>query len=450
MSFNYTVKKGDTLNKIANAHGFRNYKDAGIRSDSLQSYKNKVPLRKDQHYADVIGVGEEITLENYDPNNIQIETQLAEKQAELKDKQSQLAEVQKQPTTQTKTEASTSGNIAYNNFIASKAEIQENQEVWAEEQQAKYDKRYDSDLAFHNAQYASDVQEAKDMFALRIKEQVRMDTLSTDRRKAYGKAQGGIYKPLMFYDAVKESEQEAQDNLSRLEGQRKILLDNIKMAFEKGKAGLSADLEDQYEKIVIDMQDNIRKQIDESRKTYELQTKLRKEEEAKDVKEREEDIKRLQAFVSLNREEYENLTPEEINEKAEEAMLKFGMEKWEAESAIMAGKEVDYKQEKTKAEIAKIEEQTRTEAQKGITEKSKQYKNYKDADKEDDGGEVPFTNAEKKSLEQAGLGDAGRQQKLDFLAWGKDKDDSRYANKYPPESSDVSGKQGDFRSKYNY
>ena len=28
----YIVKKGDTLNDIANAHGFKNYKDAGINS----------------------------------------------------------------------------------------------------------------------------------------------------------------------------------------------------------------------------------------------------------------------------------------------------------------------------------------------------------------------------------------------------------------------------------
>ncbi len=58
MSFNYTVKKGDTLNKIANAHGFRNYKDAGVSSVPSGNF-------------DLIREGETVSLENYDPNNIQ-------------------------------------------------------------------------------------------------------------------------------------------------------------------------------------------------------------------------------------------------------------------------------------------------------------------------------------------------------------------------------------------
>jgi hypothetical protein len=428
MPFKYTTKKGDTLNKIANQFGFRNYKDAGIRSVASGNF-------------DQIGIGEQIVLENYDPNRVQTSPTATPPVISSKDNAQAFADNKNKletilagqrpdattgeptpeptptptPTPEGGTGAPTNEQII-NDPLYTKSRADDRAKIAQatvnnQQEVDDYTASIGTRLQDVDAVTRSAIERITLTANKRIKEQERINTINTDRVRAYGVGGSGIYKPIQFSDAITERERKGAEEVQELERLRDSAIAEAENAGRLGKSNLLAEkLEG-----LNDIEDRLRTKLSaidkESDEQYNLLVKLRKEKEAERLKKVEEVTNRLKAFISLNKDEYENMTPEQIEEKVAEVMRVSNLSYSEAYNAIMDGIQVDLKDVKTQAEIEKIKAQTATEAERAKTERSKQAKNYRTDDKKDE----DFTNTQKQKLEQAGLGDAERQQKLDFF-----------------------------------
>jgi hypothetical protein len=457
MSFKYKVQQGDTLNKIANKHGFRNYKDAGISSVPSGNF-------------DLIRAGEEVSLDNYNPNNIQslptpTPPVLSSKDnaQEFNDNRNKLDNIlagQRPEDNGNKpidikpidkpieTKQPKPDNTQVINdplYLKSRADDQakiDTARTNMEQDKTDYLASITTRLADVDAVTKSAIDRITATAERRINEQNRINAVNTDRVRAYGLGRGGAeYKPIMFSDAVTERERKGADEIARLERERDTA---IREAETAGRLGKSAILKEKLSDL-NDIEDRMRERFGEieaeSEKQYQTLRTLRKEKEVERLKKVKDMQERLQAFVSLHSDEYQNMSDEEIEQKVAEVM-RAGLSYSEAYSAIMDGMQVDFDAEKskasiakTKAEVAKIKEQTKTEAQKGKTEQSKQYKNYKDADKEDSKDDL--TTTQKQKIEQAGLGDASRKQKLDFLHGEAGGDSTVYSERQYAEDAEV-------------
>ncbi len=262
MSYNYTVQAGDSLNSIAQAHGFANYKDAGITSVPSGNF-------------DKINPNETITLNNYDPSKVStiaptsspvvsstdntqqyktdsntIDTligSLNKKVDPLTKEVTSTTDTTKpnapidpvtgQPKVDT-TATDTTGNAVFDNLqkeAKSKADA-----LTAKQAQDKidYTNLWNTSLANLNASTASTISAINTTYDKRIAEQNRINNLNIDRVKAYGLANGGQYTPIAFSDSVTNREREASDLITSLESQRNDLINKANMARNDGETAL--------------------------------------------------------------------------------------------------------------------------------------------------------------------------------------------------------------------
>lgn len=277
MSYTYKVKQGDTLNAVAQAHGFANYKDAGISSVPSGNF-------------DMIRPDEEITLGNYDPNKVttvptktspiisstdnqqqfrndstSIDTLIGSLNTKVDPVTGQKTDVKETTTTDTKTglpktettAETTTGNAIFDN-LQKEAKVKSDALLAKqEEDKVSYNNLWNTSLANLNATTQNAINTINTTYDKRIKEQQRINTLNIARVQAYGLGNGGQYTPIAFSDAVTDRELEASDNISALESQRNDLINKAKFARDEGETALMRKNLEDLQKI----DDNINKQL---------------------------------------------------------------------------------------------------------------------------------------------------------------------------------------------
>ncbi len=405
MSFTYTVKSGDTLNSISNKYGFSNYKKAGISSVPSGNFN-------------LIHPGEKITLNNYDPNAVG--TPLAKNPPVISSKDhatqfttnknnlDNILSGQKPqdnstplpttpqdtapanilptdtttPTTPTQpNDVSSIGSLYQNSKNAEQLQItQATNQMNAEK--TNFLNTINTRLANIDATTKATTERITALAQSRIDEQTRINQINTDRIKAYGLANGGLYEPVQYTSAVTQKETQGALAISKIEQARDSAISQAEIAARQGKSSLLAQKMDTISKFESNLRSNLMNIENESAKQYSMLIQVRKAKQAENIKALQEMQARVTAFVELHSDEYKNLTPEQISQKITQIMTQTNMGYSQAYNAIMAGinsnansSAPDLKAALTQAEINKTNAQTKTEA-------TKQYKNIQEANKQ--------------------------------------------------------------------
>ncbi len=396
MSFTVKVQAGDTLNSISNRYGFRNYKDAGITSVKSGNF-------------DKIGVGESISLQNYDPNKVKTSGAGTPSVISSKDNAKQVEDNTNfikdrlginQNTDAKQSDSNNTGNTTIDNkstqqgtdntkkkdttvtntstvdtaYTKAQADIkikQDNAKVQMQSNKDSFISSIENRLTLNNSSYSVQLQDINRIWDKRLKVQERLNSLRDNRIRAYGVAGSAIYQPTQYTGAITQSEQDSADKISELESLRQQALSQAKLAYEKGNSIILADKRDEISKLEQNMTEQYSKIAKDGNTQYKLLVQAEKEKKAQDKIARDKLIAEIVAKVSIQKDKYTNMTPEEIDAVVTQLQSKYNLGYADAYNAIMDGIQADLKRSKTQAEIDRINAQVKTET-------SKQYKNYKD------------------------------------------------------------------------
>jgi len=444
---NYVVQKGDTLNDIASRFGYKNYKDAGITSVPSGNF-------------DLIRPGETITLGGSNNNvpGYQDTTPVVssvDSSSQFKTDSEELDSVMN-PATDTNGEETDedagagnendnnnnpnltndgvttddNGNIVTGDPIFDRLQADAFAEsadakAQAEEVKEEYESLFSQELDAINERARTARREIRATFGQRIKEQQRINKVNTDRVRAYGLSSGqAMLTPIMWSDAVTEREREGASIIKDLRNQRQIAIDQANNARNQGRADLlTASLENirNVEKRLNEKLDKIQA---ESEAQYELLVNMRKEQETEFRNKQIESLQKIQAFFSLNDEEYKNASPEEKTKLIEEIANKYGLKYHEVFSAIEEATQVDFdaeasrlENEKLKSEIEATDALGRQRDASASNSWASEAKTRKETELlgEDDVQGNDYTDQEKRKLREAGLADATTEQKDKYL-----------------------------------
>lgn len=348
MAFTYTVKQGDTLNSIANRYGFKNYKEAGVSAVPSGNF-------------DVIKEGEQITLGNYDPNNIKtfqntppIVSSLDNKAEFLNNSDkitkidnafsgiyngknvsvtgykdnpdgtttnylsdgttSKVTNTKNADGTITQKEVETTGDPVYDALLKQNKEEAVKLETEKANKKADYEALFNTSLANLDATAKSTIDRINTSYDQRIKEQERINRLNVDRVKAYGLASGGQYTPIDFGDAVSMREQEGSDKIKSLESERTNLIAQAKVARDNGSSQLLRQKLQDLDKVDNDIRKQLNEVEAESDKRYKMLRDIRLDEEKKAKERRDKAVARISSIAPMYSAQYEKMTPEEKNQ----------------------------------------------------------------------------------------------------------------------------------------
>ena len=420
---NYTVKPGDTLNKIANSYGYKDYKEAGITSVPSGNF-------------DLIRPGETITIGgSADTSKVgsfsstPIVTSLDSKNQFEKDS-SELDKIVNAPVLPDDTQApedttkdtadttkTSSGDKTYDAFRESADAAKLKAEEEANSVLKEYDSLYKLELAAIDAKTRSTVNSLKQSFAQRIEEQKRINKVNVDRVKAYGLGGSSAqYLPIMWSDAITERERDGAEEVNGLERERQNLIDLAKAAQREGNAALLSQRITDYNNVKEKLNKRLSEIEADSAKQYEMLRKIRQEQEADFQQKKEEAKLRLQAYYQLNPDEVENLSPEEKEALVNTLSAKYGFENYEVLGVIDSVNAVDYESMKSQAEIDRINAQTGASNASAAAAYALAAQRNKQTEKLDDpNSDSSYTSTEDNKLRQAGLADAPQNVKDDFL-----------------------------------
>jgi len=456
--FKYTVKKEDSagLNSIVSRFGFSNYREAGVSSVPSGNF-------------DLIRPGDEITLNNYDPNKVGTITDQppaisSEDNSRVYDEGS--AKIDNQDTAikayldslNTDTAKTTdvapptidvdgkqdgetrgvepTGDAAtdtYLKYVNTKQIEADNEIKAAEKKRLQREQLFKTSLAALDATTNAILNSINLTYDKVLSEQKRINSLNIARMKAYGLGSGAYYTPISFSNAMSVREAEAANKVADLEDKRNNLIAQAKNARDKGEVGLMQEKFDNLDKIDDEMRSTLRDIEKDVRSQYDLFRKYAREQEDAHKKKVEDSKKALLSVSTKFVDDYEKdkegfiqsflnnptvqLTYADIFETMEQALLN-------KKTAITTGKKSTLALQKSEADIARVKMlNTKTQAE---------------IDKINRGGtEEDFTATENKKLEQAGLSGVSRQQKLDYLYM----DDLDYEEKYEGEGG------GDLKSR---
>lgn len=319
MAFKYKVQSGETLNTIASRYGFANYKQAGISSVPSGNF-------------DLVRPGEEITLENYNPAEVktfgetppvvssqdgageykslgaEVDKKLATNY-QYKLPNGQIVEIgypeynkellagatyvgggtgtdplAKTTTGGTGTEKpafQSSGDKLYDEYLKSQETVKTEGAALEETKKSEVNALLPKTLTLLDQQYSSSVANITNTYEKLIKEQTRINKVNIDRTKAYGLGAGAQYMPLEYTSAVSEKEQDAADEISKLENDRNDLLAKAKAARDSGEIAALRDNMKDLNDVEEKMRAKTKALSDEVQKRYELTVAVRKEQETK-------------------------------------------------------------------------------------------------------------------------------------------------------------------------
>lgn len=378
MAFVYTVKDTDTagLNSIVSRFGYANYKDAGISSVPSGNF-------------DVIRAGDQITLPNYNPNNVQTIGSTPPVVSSKDNAQQYRDDSTKLDGIVSAFEQGQSGNTSteadkktetYTPFATGDKKIVDGKEVtqttgdpildklnkWETEQGAKfqetaaankanYESLYQTSLAAVDATAQATINNINSTYDKRIAEQNRINKLNIDRVKAYGLASGGQYTPISFGDAISNREQEAADKISELDSQRNSLIAQAKAARDAGASQLLRDKLNDLDKVDGQLRKNLADVEAEADKQYKLLRDLRQEEEKKHTAALEKMRTNLAAIAPQYADEYGSLSDKEkdafIEKVSKQTGLDYATIYGVLEGAVTAKEKAALDKKKTEADI---------------------------------------------------------------------------------------------------
>lgn len=353
MAFNYTVKQGDTLNSIANRYGFKNYKEAGVSAVPSGNF-------------DVIKEGEQITLGNYNPNNVQtfgstppVISSLDNKVQFMQDSD-KISNIDKAfsgiyggetktttdtskttvtptSTTTSDTTVETTGDPVYDNILKQNKAEEVKLQADREQKKADYESLYQTSLTNLDATARATLDRINNSYDRRIKEQERINKLNIDRTRAYGLANGGQYTPIDFGDAVTIRETEASDKINSLEAERTDLINQAKMARDTGASTLLRQKLQDLDKVDADIRTQLKAVEEESDKRYKILRDIRTAEETKAKERRTKAIAQIASVAPMYSAEYEKMTPEEKNTFIQQIVNQTGIDYATIYGTIEAG-----------------------------------------------------------------------------------------------------------------
>ncbi len=386
MAFVYTVKDTDTagLNSIVSRFGYSNYKDAGITAVPSGNF-------------DVIRAGDQITLPNYDPNNVQTigstppvvsSKDNAQQYRDDSNKLDGITSAFEQGQKDT-TKDSTAGKTTetYTPFATGAEKTVDGKTVvettgdpildklnkWETEQDARfqqtaaankanYESLYQTSLAAVDATAQATINNINSTYDKRIAEQNRINKLNIDRVKAYGLSSGGQYTPISFGDAISNREQEAADKISELDSQRNSLIAQAKAARDAGASQLLRDKLEDLDKIDEQLRKNLSNVEAEADKQYKLLRDLRQEEEKKHTAALDKMRTNLAAIAPQYADEYGSLSDEEKDKFIEKVSKQTGLD-----YATIYGVLESSVADKEKAALEKKKTEADIEATKALT-----------------------------------------------------------------------------------
>lgn len=423
MPVTYKVKKGDTLNSIAQRYGYSDYKEAGISSVPSGNF-------------DLIRPDEEITIGNATGGVGDIKTNPIVTSQDLsqqfKDDSNSLDSIinapklEDDPTIEDDDKDTTkdgkTGNELYDNYRKTADEARLKAEEEAADVTKEYDSLYKLELAAIDARTRSTVNSLKQSFSQRIEEQKRINKVNIDRVKAYGLGSGAAqYTPIAWTDAISERERKAAEEVQGLEMERQNLIDAAKAAKEESNAALLSQKIKDYNAVKDKLNQKLKDIEAESKAQYEALRTLREEQEA-DFKEKQaESLKRLQAYYALNKEEVENLTPEEKEALVNQIAGKYGFETYEVLGVLDEATMPDFERMQDEADLERTKAQTeasRASAGASGASAAAAYALAAQRNKQTEQmgeGNGTYSETETNKLRQAGLLNADQQTKDDYL-----------------------------------
>ena len=319
MAYKYKVQAGDnSLNTIASRFGFSNYKEAGVSTVPSGDF-------------DMIRPGDEITLNNYDPNKVTtigstpsalssndvageyksasstLDEKLNENSRAYRLNDGSMAYFSGEVTdaelaakngktlpktgaedpnkTPVKTDEPKPGTAEadplYQSMLKSEAAGKASADAWALAQNEKINSLLPKTLSLLDAQYASSVSNITNTYTKLIAEQKVINARSIDRTKAYGLSHGAQYAPLEFGDAISEKETKASNEIAKLDNDRNDLLAKAKQARDQGEITALRDNMKDLATVEETMRQRTKDLADEVQKRYELTVTARKEAETK-------------------------------------------------------------------------------------------------------------------------------------------------------------------------
>lgn len=436
MPFTYKVTNKDTggLNEIVKRYGFANYKQAGVSSVPSGNF-------------DMIKEGDEITLNNYDPNKINT-IQNTPAIISSKDQASTYNQNSSKVDTLTTPKETTTNNNnnvvdttktnnvnntvidpikkedtmqgidddpVYKKFFGDLESEKAKLDTEAENKKAEYNTLYSTSLADLDNTLASTLEKINTTFAKRIEVQKRTNTLNVDRRKAYGLSEGGQYTPIDFRDAISSEEREGADEISRLENERNALISEAKSARDTGKSKLLAEKLANLEQVDTNIRNKFTDILNKSEKKYELARKIQEQKEKDHQELVKKQLSYIEAYGTQNIDELGNKDPKALDTVIKELQLMTGGVVSYSEvfstlnKSIVEAKKNALDIRKKEADI-KSEEALANQRNKAKTTTTTQSTTG-----------VKFTSSELKKLAQAGLSGADEQSKLDYL-YGSDEE----------------------------
>jgi hypothetical protein len=306
MAYTYKVKKGDTLNSIANQYGFANYKDAGVSSVPSGNFE-------------LVREGDTINLNNYDPNKIttigstvpvissndntaeynSLSNDLTTKLTSSQNVQGQGGAVDAQgnqldangnvvgkanPKDQPNGETQSSGNVLMDEYTKKITEGEAAATSWGEQQKQQIQSLLPQTLAAIDEQYSASTSNIENTYYKLIEEQKRLDKIDIDRTKAYG-ISGAQYMPLEFTNTVSTKEREAANHIASLENDRNTLLAQARAARDAGRIGALRTNLDDLNKIEEQMRQKVRDLLSDVQSRYNLTVKMREDAEKSHLEE---------------------------------------------------------------------------------------------------------------------------------------------------------------------
>lgn len=248
--FKYKVQAGDTLNSISAAHGFANYKEAGISAVPSGNF-------------DLINPGDELTLANYDPSKVKpigsTTPVISSKDGvgEFNTNSAKVDSMTTPPKTDTKSTSTTeikptvdplkptdpgakdatTGDKITDYFLQYEKDQEAKIQKSTEDKTLLENQLKSTSLAANDSNYQATVSNITASYEKRLVEQKRINALKVDRVKAYGLGgSGAVIDPLGYTDAVSIRETEAADAITALDNERNSLLAQAKAARDSGEA----------------------------------------------------------------------------------------------------------------------------------------------------------------------------------------------------------------------
>jgi len=307
--FKYKVKKGDTLNGIAKQHGFNNYQDAGITSVASGNF-------------DLINPDEEITLGNYNPNNVQNVQEgspviSSEDDAQgYKDNVGKLAEQKESNNPEYQNDdyfIDDEGQVAGGSDGGEREKINtiadyEKSKFKADsmKKQKEYDKMFQTNLRNIDNSTDATINRIQQTYGKRLDEQSRINDLNIARVKAYGLGGGGSYTPISYGDSVTNREREASDEIRGIESQRNSLIREAQFLADDAKSALLEDRMSAIDALNNRINTGLERIEKEAEAQYTLLRDLRSQEEEKHQAQLEEMQKRFASLAPLFIDEFED------------------------------------------------------------------------------------------------------------------------------------------------